>query len=29
MILAGMKFTELSHLCVEVEVDIEKLRRYN
>jgi len=29
IILAGLKFTEMSHLCVEVKVDLEKLRRYN
>jgi len=28
MILAIMKYIELGHLCVEVEVAIEMLRRY-
>jgi hypothetical protein len=27
-IIAKLKYTELGHLCFEVEVDIEKLRKY-
>jgi hypothetical protein len=29
MILARLKYTDLSHLCFEPEVAIEKLRKYN
>jgi hypothetical protein len=29
MILARLQYIELGHLCIEVEVAIEKLRRYN